>query len=126
MKTTKIIFWTTTSIIFLFEGVMPALTGHTDLAKQGIAHLGYPDYFRIELNILKVLGAIALILPMVPARIKEWAYFGLALTMISAFIGHAAVDGVNGQTFFPIVPLVILLVSYVYYHKLKPATAKTT
>lgn len=124
MKKDKIIFWTTTVIIFLFEGLMPALTGHTDLAKQGIAHLGYPDYFRIELNIFKVLGSLALILPMVPARIKEWAYFGLALSMISAFIAHAVVDGVNGQTFFPIIPLVILIVSYIYYHKLN--STKTT
>jgi hypothetical protein len=117
MKTNKIIFWTTTSIIFLFEGVLPALTGHTDMAKQGIAHLGFPDYFRIELNILKVLGALALILPMVPARIKEWAYFGFAINMLSAFIGHAAVDGINGQTFFPLIVMAILIVSYVYYHK---------
>ncbi len=119
MKTTKIIFWTTTSIIFLFEGVLPALTGHTDMAKQGIAHLGYPDYFRIELNILKVLGAIALILPMVPARIKEWAYFGFAINMLSAFIGHAAVDGLNGQTFFPLIVMAILITSYACYHKLQ-------
>lgn len=120
-KSTKIIFWTTTSLIFLFEGVMPALTGHTELAKQGVAHLGFPDYFRIELNILKVLGSLALILPMVPSRIKEWAYFGFAINMLSAFIGHAAVDGVNAQTFFPIIPLMILIVSYVYYHKLNDA-----
>jgi hypothetical protein len=119
MKTTKIIFWTTTSLIFLFEGVMPALTGHTEMAKQGIAHLGYPDYFRVELNILKVLGALALILPMIPARIKEWAYFGMAITLISAIIGHGAIDGVNAQTFFPLIPMAILMVSYVYYHKLQ-------
>lgn len=118
-KSTKIIFWTATTLIFLFEGVMPALTGHTELAKQGVAHLGFPDYFRIELNILKVLGSIALILPMVPARIKEWAYFGFAINMLSAFIAHASVDGVNGQTFFPLIPFVILIVSYVYYHKLQ-------
>jgi hypothetical protein len=98
---------------------MPALTGHTEMAKQGIAHLGFPDYFRIELNILKVLGALALILPMVPARLKEWAYFGNALVMISAFIGHAAIDGVNGQTFFPLITLAILIASYISYHKLQ-------
>ena len=122
MKTKKIIFWTTTSIIFLFEGLLPALTGHTDMAKQGVAHLGYPDYFRIELNILKVLGALAIILPMVPARIKEWAYFGMAIVMVSAVVSHGAVDGVNAETFFPLIPLAILIVSYIYYHKLKEQT----
>jgi hypothetical protein len=118
MKTTKIIFWTTTSLIFLFEGVLPALTGHTEMAKQGISHLGFPDYFRVQLNILKVLGSLAIILPMVPARIKEWAYFGLGITLVSAIVAHGSIDGVNAQTFFPLIPLVILMVSYISYHKI--------
>ena len=122
MKTDKIIFWTTTIIIFLFEGVMPALTGHTELAKQGVAHLGYPDYFRVELNILKILGALAIIIPQVPARIKEWAYFGFSVSLFSAFVGHAVVDGINGQTFFPLVIFAILATSYIYYHKLNKAS----
>ena len=119
MKKDKIIFWVTTGIIFIFEGVLPALTSHTEIAKEGIRHLGYPDYFRIQLGVFKVLGALALIIPMVPARVKEWAYAGFAFTMISAFIAHAVVDGINGQTFFPLFILAILIVSYVYYHKLK-------
>ncbi|CAN5452598.1 DoxX family protein [soil metagenome] len=117
MKKTNIIFWTATTIIFLMEGVLPALTGHTELAKEGIRHLGYPDYFRIELTVLKVLGALALMLPMIPARIKEWAYAGFGITMISAFIGHAVIDGVNAQTFLPLVFLGILIVSHIFYHK---------
>ena len=44
MKKTKVIFWMATVIIFLFEGVMPALTSQTELAKEGIRHLGYPEY----------------------------------------------------------------------------------
>lgn len=45
MKKEKFFFWTATTIIALFEGVMPALTSQTELAKEGIAHLGYPEYF---------------------------------------------------------------------------------
>ena len=45
MKKEKIIFWTATIVIALFEGVMPALTSQTELAKEGIRHLGYPEYF---------------------------------------------------------------------------------
>ena len=45
MKKNKIIFWIATAIIALFEGVMPALTSQTELAKEGIRHLGYPEYF---------------------------------------------------------------------------------
>jgi len=119
MKKDKIIYWISTSLIFLWEGVIPGLTSHTDLAKQGISHLGYPDYFRIELAVFKVLGALALILPMVPARVKEWAYAGFAIVLISACISHTAVDGLNGQAFFPLIILAILVVSYVYYHRIK-------
>jgi hypothetical protein len=117
MKTYKIIFWVATSLIFLFEGVMPALTGHTELAKEGVRHIGFPDYFRVQLNVMKVLGALTLILPFMPARLKEWAYAGFTFTMISACVAHCVVDGLNFQSFFPLIVLAVLMVSYVSYHK---------
>jgi len=117
MKTQKIIFWVTTTLIFLFEGVMPAFTSQTEMAKEGIRHLGYPEYFGVMLTVFKVLGALALIIPQVPARVKEWAYAGFVIDFIAAFVSHAAVDGFGGQTFFPLAVLLVLIVSYVYYHK---------
>lgn len=116
-KRTNSIYWTATAIIVLFEGVMPALTSHTELAVAGIRHLGYPDYFRVLLTIFKVAGAAALIAPFVKGRIKEWAYAGFAFTMISAFVSHWAVDGPGVQTFFPLFMFAILAVSYLFYHK---------
>jgi hypothetical protein len=123
MKKESIIFWISTGIIFLFEGVMPALTGNSEMAKQGIQHLGYPDYFRVELNVFKIIGALVLILPMIPARVKEWAYAGFAISLISAFFSHWAVDGLTGMTCFPLIILAILITSYLYYHKLKTTTS---
>lgn len=119
MKKNKIIFWTTTIIIFLFETVMPGLTFNTELAKSGISHLGFPAYFGSMLIIFKVLGGFALIIPTVPARIKEWAYAGFAFNFIAAFVAHAAVDGWNFQTFFPLIIFGILIASYISWHKLK-------
>lgn len=58
---------------------------------------------------------------MIPPRFKEWAYVGFGLDFISAFIGHIVVDGFDGQSVFPLVMLIILVVSYVYFHKLKDA-----
>ena len=116
MKKEKILFWNATIIIALFEGLMPALTSQTELAKEGIRHLGYPQYFGNALVIFKVLGVLALIIPAIPKRIKEWAYAGFAFDFIFATISHGAVDGMNGQTFFPLVVLAILIVSYRYYH----------
>lgn len=121
MKTQKIIYWSTTGLIALFEGVMPALTFQSKLAKEGISHLGYPEYFGNALVIFKVLGVLALIIPKVPARLKEWAYAGFAFDFIFASISHGAVDGINFQTFFPFIVLAILMLSYVSYHKLREA-----
>lgn len=119
MKSTKIIYWVTTSLLVIFEGVIPALTSHTQLAKEGIAHLGYPDYFRVMLTCFKVVGALVLILPMLKGRYKEWAYAGFGCNFIAATVSHAVVDGVNGQTFFPLIVLAILVVSYISYHKMQ-------
>jgi hypothetical protein len=116
-KRTNVIYWSATTILFLFEGVVPALTSHTDLAVEGIRHLGYPDYFRVLLTVFKVAGALALLLPFVKGRVKEWAYAGFAFTILSAFISHWAVDGFSGQTLFPLVVFAILVVSYVSYGK---------
>jgi hypothetical protein len=122
MKQTKIIYWIFTSIIVLFDSVLPAFTFNTQLAKDGISHVGYPDYFRIELSIGKIIGGILLILPMIPPRFKEWAYVGFGINLISAFIAHIVVDGVNGQSFFPLIVFAILVVSYISYHKLLKAS----
>ena len=118
MKKEKIIFWSATTIIALFEGVMPALTSQTELAKEGIRHLGYPEYFGNALVVFKILGVLALVIPQIPKRVKEWAYAGFAFDFIFASISHGAVDGMNVQTIFPLFVLGILAVSYVYYHKL--------
>lgn len=118
MKKDKIIFWIATSIIAIMEGVMPALTSQTELAKEGIRHLGYPEYFGNALVVFKVLGVLALVVPQVPKRVKEWAYAGFAFDFIFAAISHGAVDGISGQTFFPLVIFGILIVSYIYYHKI--------
>ena len=117
MNKTRLTFWIATGIIFLFEGVMPALTGHTEMAKAGVAHLGYPDYFRVFLNIMKVAGALVLIVPMAPARLKEWAYAGFTFSLLAATFSHYMVDGTDAQSFFPLVILGILMTSYVTFRR---------
>lgn len=123
MKRNKIIFWTATILIFLFEGVMPAFTSQTEMAKEGIRHLGYPEYFGIALTVFKVLGAIILIVPKAPKRIKEWAYAGFGFDFIFASISHWAVDGFGMEAIFPWIVFAVLAISYVYYHKLSDANA---
>jgi hypothetical protein len=119
MKKVKIIYWITTGIIVLLDGVIPALTSQTELAKQGIAHLGYPAYFGVLLVAFKIIGAITLILPMVKGRYKEWAYAGFGISFICAAVSHGVIDGMDFQTFLPLIVFGILAVSYFCYHKLQ-------
>jgi hypothetical protein len=99
---------------------MPAqriLFRFSDEAKGAFAHLGLPSYFRVELTVAKILGALALLIPAVPKRIKEFAYFGIAITVVSAIIAHAASgDGIS-HVIDPLIVFGILIVSYVYHHK---------
>jgi hypothetical protein len=46
-------------------------------------------YFRAELSWAKVIGVLVLLAP-VPARLKEWAYAGFAINLVSALIAHIA------------------------------------
>ena len=118
MKKHKIIFWVTTSLIFLFEGVMPALTSQSEMSIQGITSLGYPLYFVTLLTVFKVLGCIVLIVPKFPARVKEWAYAGFGIDFICAFVSLWVVAGVNAGLLLPVVAFILLALSYKSYHKL--------
>lgn len=97
---------------------MPALTGNSQAAVEGVRHLGYPDYFRTMLTIFKVICALVLILPIVSRRVKEWAYVGFAITMISAFVSYAAVDGMVPLLLLPVIFLGILLASFFTLQKI--------
>lgn len=110
----KIIYWTTTGIItamMLFSAF--GYFTNPDM-KAAFVHLGFPDYFRIELGVFKILGALALILPIVSDKIKSFAYFGFALTFVSAFIAHIASGDPISVAAAPIVFLSILGVSHYY------------
>ena len=114
----KTVFWIATIIIFMLFGLLPAFTTHTEPAKQSIAHLGYPEYFGYMLAFFKVFGSLAIIIPQVPARIKEWAYAGIGFDIISAFISNTVVDGLNMSALFTVFIFAVLAASYICYHKL--------
>lgn len=117
-KSSIIIYWAATTFIFLFEGVMPALYSQSELGKEGVRHLGYPDYFGLALVVFKIAGSILIMIPSLPKRVKEWVYAGFAFDFIFACISHWVVDGMGFQTIMPLIILAILIVSYVHYHKI--------
>jgi hypothetical protein len=86
-------FWIATALFCLQMG----FTAYAQLRLPQVAamftHLGFPDYFRVELSLVKVAGILVLLLP-APDRLKEWAYAGFAITLGSALIAHLSVgDG---------------------------------
>jgi uncharacterized membrane protein YphA (DoxX/SURF4 family) len=121
MKKQKIIFWTATIIIFLWEGLMPlgTLLFAPEYANAGTKPLGYPDYFAYALIICKVLGSTALIIPRLNPKLKEWAYAGLTFNLVFAVISHIVVDKNIGFILMPIVVGIILAVSYFYNQKIQ-------
>ncbi len=117
MKKNEITYWTTTGIVAAIMLWSAFNFSFNEEMKGAFAHLGLPGWFRIELAVAKILGVLALLIPLIPNRIKEFAYFGFGLTIISASIAHlSSGDGVlHGLE--PLVFLGILIVSYLYYHK---------
>ena len=92
-KATVIGFWIFTALFSLQIG----FTGYAQLRLPQVAeafkHLGFPAYFRVELSWAKFLGVLLILAPL-PARLKEWAYAGFAITLASALIAHLSVgDG---------------------------------
>lgn len=76
------------------------------------AHLGLPNYLRVELAVAKLLGLAALLAPRVPASLREWAYAGFAIVLVSASVAHyASGDGVP-HALEPLGFLAVLLVSH--------------
>jgi hypothetical protein len=83
-------FWLVTALFC----VQIAFTAYAQLRLPQVAEaftrLGFPDYFRVELAWAKLLGVVLLLAP-VPARLKEWAYAGFAITLGSALIAHLSI-----------------------------------
>jgi hypothetical protein len=67
-----------------------------------MARLGYPDYFLFPFGLLKVAGAIIIVVPGLP-RLKEWAYAGMAFDVVFAVYSRAAVNDPLPQVLFPLV-----------------------
>jgi hypothetical protein len=118
MKKFKIAYWASTALVALMMAfsAFSYLTS-ADMVKA-FQFLGFPSYFRIELAVAKFIGVIVLVIPAIPARIKEWAYAGFGIVFISAIVAHTASGDGAGAT-APLVAMVILSISYISFHKLK-------
>ena len=110
-------YWVATSLFVLQMG----FTAYAQLALPQVAeaftHLGFPDYFRVELSWMKFAGLLVLVLP-APARLKEWAYAGFAITLGSALFAHLSVGDDVSKWGWAAGTAVLWAASYYFFHRL--------
>lgn len=126
MKKYRLIYWIATSLIagvMAFSIVSFTFMEKAIYAEGAFRHLELPAYFKMELTIAKILGLAALLVPGIPVRLKEFAYAGFAITLISASIAHLAVGDPLYNILDPLIFLGILYVSWHYWLKIRSRTS---
>ena len=117
MNIIKITYYVTTVII---SGMMVFIAFETltkPEVKVSMEELGFPDYFRIQIGVSKLIGAVFIWLPV--RLLKDIAYIGFAIMFGSAALAHFAVGDPFGKVVAGLIFLAILIVSYLSYIKLQ-------
>lgn len=113
----KVIYWVLTGV-FSAMMLFAAYSYFTDETIKGaFVHLGFPDYFRIELATAKLFGAAALLIPLVPRALKDFAYAGFTINLVSAVIAHLSLGDPMSAWLPPLVFLGVLVGSFISYQK---------
>jgi hypothetical protein len=118
-KRTIIAYWVFTVLFALQMGFTAYAQLCLPQVAQVFAHLGFPDYFRIQLSWMKLAGLVVLLLPMAPARLKEWAYAGFTIVLVSALIAHLSVGDGPEQWSWSVGTFVLEALSY-YFFRTQP------
>jgi DoxX-like family len=118
-KAVTVAYWTVTALFCLEM----SFTAYYELlvlphAAEAFTRLGFPaGYFRVELSWAKVVGVLALLLPMVPARLKEWAYAGFAINLVSALIAHLSIHDRPSALAPSSITSVLWVLSYYFWRR---------
>jgi hypothetical protein len=115
-------FWMVTALFCLQIGFTAYAQLRLPQVAEAFTHLGFPDYFRVELAWAKLLGVVLLLAP-VPAWLKEWAYAGFAITLGSALIAHVSVGDGPEAWGFAAGTGVLWVVSYLLWRRLETMRA---
>jgi hypothetical protein len=123
-KAATILFWVFTAL-FCLEMCFTAYYELLPQGAQAFARLGFPNgAFRYELSLAKLVGVAVLLVPMMPARLKEWAYAGFAINLISAVIAHTSIHD-RGWAFVPSsLTGVLWVASYLFRRRLEAARSR--
>jgi hypothetical protein len=111
MKTKKSTYWISTTFVVCIMTISGLLAvTHAPPMMKALAHLGYPAYFSNLLGVAKLSGVCVLLLPGY-VKLKEWAYAGFGITIISACYSHL-VSGDGLMALEPLVTFAALATSY--------------
>ena len=113
-KKKKALYWAAKGFISLFM-LFSAYFSYSHA--QDLRLLGFPDYFRIELVTAKVIGAVLLLIPQVPSRIKEWVYAGFGIAMISALIAHISSNDPVSKIMFVSIDFILIAICIQFVYK---------
>ena len=78
---------------------------------QILHHLGYPAYLGAILGVAKLLAMAAILYPRTRI-LREWAYAGITIDLLGAFLSHAAVHDPIGVRLTPLMVLALAAGSY--------------
>jgi uncharacterized membrane protein (UPF0136 family) len=122
-KATIVLFWIFTTL-FCLEMCFTAYYELLSQGAQAFTRLGFPNgYFRLELSLAKLAGVAVLLVPMVPARLKEWAYAGFAINLVSAIIAHTSISD-RRLAFVPsTLTSVLWVASYFFWRRVQASRA---
>lgn len=84
------LYWISTSLLCILLALSAGSYVLHDATIRGVGDLGFPDYFRIQLAVLKLIAIPVLLVPAVPDFMKQWAYAGVALFLLTAMVAHFA------------------------------------
>ena len=113
-----IVYWIITTLLCLQIGFTAYAQLRLPQVAEAFTHLGFPAYFRVELSWAKLLGVAALLAP-VPSRLKEWAYAGFAITIVSALIAHFSVGDGPEAWGYAAGTGVLWALSYFFWHRVR-------
>jgi hypothetical protein len=125
-KATTILFWVFTALFCLEM----SFTAYYELLPQGaqaFARLGFSAAsFRVELSLAKLAGVAVLLVPMVPARLKEWAYAGFTINLASALIAHLSISDRPAALAPSAITSGLWGLSYFFWRRLQATAASTS
>ena len=122
-KAETIVYWIATAFFCLQLSFTAYAQLRLPQLAEAFTHLGFPDYFRVELAWAKLLGVVLLLSP-VPTRLKEWAYAGFAINLASALIAHLSVGDVRPEEWGPAAATCVLWgLSYFFWRRLQATLA---